>query len=111
MFPDFPFPSHLPSHLSHQDVLKYLQDYVEYHNLNQFIEYETLVERVKPVALNHVLEAEKVERKLAFPCNGKNIFNDCRKFKDNVRWKVSTVHMESGKRSTEEYDAVLVCSG
>ncbi len=99
VFPDFPFPSHLPSFLTHQDVLRYLKDYMEHHKLKQFIKFGTLVEQVKPVVLNDVENTEKVS------------FDDWGRFKDTVRWRVTSVDVESREEISEEYDAVLVCSG
>lgn len=36
-FPGFPFPSHLPSFINHQDVANYLVDYADSNQLKRFI--------------------------------------------------------------------------
>ncbi len=104
-FPDFPFPSHLPSYVTHQEVLQYLQDYTEHYKLRQFIKFGTLVEQVKPSLVNDYVTTEKVGKKST--CEGK----DLHRFRDAVKWNVTSVDSETGKRTTEDYDAVLVCSG
>ena len=109
-FPDFSFPSHLPSFTTHEDVLKYLQDYTTHHNLKPFIKFRTRVEQVEPVPL----KTEQVMMKSSAKTqrdDGEVSFHDWGKFTDNVRWKVTTLDMDSGKISSEEYDAVLLCVG
>lgn len=92
LFPDFPFSSHLPSFISHYDVLDYLKSYATHYELNQFIRFGTMVEQVKPV-----------------PCGAPT--EGSRGFKDSVKWRVTSVSLESGQSSEEDFDAVFVCIG
>ncbi|KAF6740043.1 Flavin-containing monooxygenase FMO GS-OX-like 3 [Oryzias melastigma] len=86
MFPDFPFASHLSSFLPHQEVLRYLENYCQNHGVQPHIRFNTLVERVKPVAMT----TEAVREKTV--------------------WEVTSSDA-SGRRRVETFDAVLVCSG
>ncbi|XP_060591474.1 uncharacterized protein LOC132746370 [Ruditapes philippinarum] len=55
-FPGFPFPSHLPSFIKHEEVLQYLKDYSQFYKLEKAIMFDTKVERVSPVEANNKLE-------------------------------------------------------
>ena len=97
-FIDHQFPSHLPSYVHHADVLKYLQNYASHHNINQFIKFGTIVEKVKPIP--HFRSSADREG-----------VNGVKEFKDTVKWRVSSRDVKSGEETTEDYDLVLVCNG
>ena len=48
-FPDFPFPSEWNSFLSHQQVLKYLQDYASHFALFKYIQFNSSINSVRPL--------------------------------------------------------------
>ena len=48
-FPDFPFPSEWSSFLSHQQVLKYLEDYTSHFDLYKYIQFNSIVNSVRPL--------------------------------------------------------------
>ena len=48
-FPDFPFPSEWNSFLSHQQVLKYLQDYASHFALFKYIQFNSTINSVLPL--------------------------------------------------------------
>ena len=48
-FPDFPFPSEWNSFLSHQQVLKYLQDYASHFDLYKYIQFNSSINSVRPL--------------------------------------------------------------
>ena len=48
-FPDFPFPSEWNSFLSHQQVLRYLQDYACHFDLYKFIQFNSSISSVRPL--------------------------------------------------------------
>ena len=97
--PGFPYPSNLPSFLHHSEVLKHLQDYTTHFDLHQYITCGMLVEKVTPLPKENI----KPEGKLNS--------DHCGQFADNVKWMVTTKNLESGEVISEEYDAVLVCTG
>ena len=49
VFPDFPFPSEWSSFLSHQQVLKYLEDYTSHFDLYKYIQFNSIVNSVCPL--------------------------------------------------------------
>ncbi len=135
-FPDFSFPSHLPSFPHHCDVLKYLRDYASEYKLNQFIKFGTIVEQVTSVPLaadgggcgdgangdgagddgggSGRCHTENDSKKEC--CSGRRSDVCCPfpmwgRFKDSVKWKVTSRCVKTALRSTDEYDAVLVCNG
>lgn len=105
VFPDFPFPSYLPSFPSHHDVLKYLQQYADHYDLTRCIRFGTLVEEVIAAPIRS--EDEDGLDGSFQECNNQEqgFFND------SVRWKITTQDLESGERTLEYFDAVLVCNG
>ena len=48
-FPDFPFQASDESFIHHSEVLEYLQQYCQHHQLEQYVRFNTLVARVDPV--------------------------------------------------------------
>ena len=48
-FPDFPFPSEWSSYLSHQQVLRYLEDYTSHFDLYKYIQFNSIVNSVCPL--------------------------------------------------------------
>ena len=48
-FPDFPFPSEWNSFLSHQQVLKYLQDYASHFDMYKYIQFNSNINSVRPL--------------------------------------------------------------
>ncbi|XP_017548111.2 flavin-containing monooxygenase FMO GS-OX-like 4 [Pygocentrus nattereri] len=85
MFPDFPFDSHLPSFLSHQDVQQYLERYCKSHAITPHIKFNTVVEEVKPISM----ETEEGGA---------------------VTWEVISRGTYGG-HSTQTFDSVFICSG
>ena len=108
-FPDFPHASHLPSFPVHHDILKYLQQYANHFDLTQHIRFRTLVEQVIPVPKEEVnflerngkSETSKDDRSREWKC-----FSD-----SNMLWRVITQNLESGERTSEDYDSIMVCNG
>ena len=49
-FPDHPFPNELPSFITNQDVVRYLDTYAERFELKKYIKLDHLVVSVKPIA-------------------------------------------------------------
>ena len=88
-FPDHPFGEDLPSYVSHEHVLEYLQEFSALHQLDDYITYNTAVKRVTPVINN--------EKKLPID--------------DNVQWEVSYRNLLSGVESKSLYDGVIICTG
>lgn len=107
LFPEFPFPSKLPSFPHHSDVLKYLQWYVSHYDLGRFIRFGTVVEEVTSIPLPS--KGSTVKGPPAQDDSGYSQAGE--KFKDTVRWKVTIRDVKSGQRSADIYDAVLVCNG
>ena len=103
-FPDFPFSDDLPSFPYHPDVLHYLQQYAEHHNLSKLITFRTVVEKVVPV---------EWDRSCGFDTPiGNGLWTSSQSvFTDRVRWRLTTREVVTGNRETKEFDAVLVCNG
>ena len=98
IFPDFPFPSDLPSFVHHSKVLEYLQSYASHYKLYPFIRFGMLVDQVEPVTTTKA--SVNMEDQ-----------SNCRGFEDSVKWRVTTQDVETGVKTCEIYDAVLVCNG
>ncbi|XP_066288489.1 uncharacterized protein [Branchiostoma lanceolatum] len=82
-FPDFPFDSSLPSFVTHQQVLQYLEDYTDHFQLRKHIQFLTKVDTVKPVTGT-----------------------------DPTLWEVTVSRVgEPEKTTTQQFDAVMVCNG
>ncbi|KAJ8254825.1 hypothetical protein GJAV_G00197750 [Gymnothorax javanicus] len=85
-FPDFPFEKHLPSFIHHTEVRKYLEKYCDHFHLRDHIQFNTMVDSVKPVQVK----------------NGWH----------GLAWDVTTSDGVSQTSSiTERFDAVMVCNG
>lgn len=85
-FPDFPFEEDLSSFLSHREVRRYLESYCERQQVLAHIRFNTLVEKVKPV----VMTTEDGQQRTI--------------------WEVTSSD-GPGRRGTETFDSVFVCSG
>lgn len=99
-FIDFPFSSHLPSFIGHEEVLRYLESYTEHFDLYRYIRFNVEVEEVKPVLLNPEGCNDRV-------CNG----DSEPLFQDTVKWRVVAKNLLSGETTCEDYDRVFICSG
>lgn len=86
MFPDFPFDPELSSFLSHREVQRYLERYCDHFQVRPHIRFNTAVDDVTPVYVT----TDGEERK--------------------VTWEVTSSD-SAGRRETETFDAVFVCSG
>ena len=49
-FHDFPFPLEWSSFLSHQQVLKYLEDYTSHFDLYKYLQFNSIVKSVRPLS-------------------------------------------------------------
>ncbi|KAL4659579.1 flavin-containing monooxygenase FMO GS-OX4-like isoform X1 [Arapaima gigas] len=84
MFPDFPFDPELPSFLSHQDVLQYLESYCHHQGITPHIKFDTMVEKVQPVT----------------GMTGKR----------KITWEVTSCRA-SGGQQRDTFDSVFICNG
>lgn len=103
LFPDFPFPAHLPSFPYHYDVYDYLKNYSKHFKLDRFIKFGTLVERIYPIPNSSSM-------------NGMGMGNELKESEkeislDNVRWSVTTRELASGEKTTDIYDNIFLCNG
>ena len=89
-FPDYPFPSKLPSFVGHRDVLKYLQGYADHFDIPKYIRFQCQVEHIDPIS---AIAAEK----------GSSM--------GSTKWKIRLHDLITGKKVSEKFDAVLICSG
>ncbi len=87
-YPDFPFPENCRTFPSHEEVLKYLQDYASNYGIDNFIHFNKKVTRVMP------LPKEDAKDQL-----------------DNVQWTVTTESTKTGLESSAIYDSVVICNG
>ena len=83
-FPDFPFPSEWNSYLSHQQVLKYLQDYASHFDLYKYIQFNSSINSVRP------LEGKDNQKLL---------------------WEVVVRDADTKESQILLFDAVIVCNG
>ncbi|KAK7114069.1 hypothetical protein V1264_000193 [Littorina saxatilis] len=89
-FPDYEFNNTLPSFVTHKQVLGYLEDYSTNFNLLQHIKFETSVVSIEPFKV----------------ATGK-----CRTGQGHM-WQVTSAPVTNRSNTvTEEYDAVIICSG
>ena len=100
LFPGFPFKKDLPSFVQHTDVLDYLQQYCAHYDLQRYIQFRTLVERVQPVPVQTSKPDTERESK-----------PQCGLLQDSVRWKLTSRNVETGVTKETLYDAILVCNG
>ncbi|XP_066578237.1 uncharacterized protein LOC136768086 [Amia ocellicauda] len=85
MFPDFPLDPELPSFLSHEEVLSYLENYCNHYCVTPHIRFRTQVVEVKPVA------------------------SDTEGWGGMI-WEVTSCDAEK-QRHTETFHSVFVCNG
>ena len=83
-YPDFPFPKHLPSFISIEEVGKYLENYAEHFGLMKSIRLEHEVVSVKPTHDD----------------DGKQ-----------QTWEVVVKNLRNNTTDTSVFDAVVVCNG
>ncbi|XP_023224548.1 flavin-containing monooxygenase FMO GS-OX-like 4 isoform X1 [Centruroides sculpturatus] len=81
-YPDFPFPSTGESFIHHSEVLKYLRNYAQHHQLSKYIELNSCVKEIKP---------KKIENKIV--------------------WIIKSHHMPSNSIKENTFDAVMMCNG
>lgn len=110
-FPGFPFPSHLQSFPHHSKVLQYLQDYASCYDLNKSIKFGTLVEQIIPIFTDETKCVTSERNNDVTTQEDEISFHNWGRFKDTVKWRVMTKDVETGQRTSEEYDAILVCNG
>lgn len=96
-FPGIPFDQNLPSFIHHTEMLSYLQKYATHYGLEEYISFQTVVERVLPV------EQSKC-------ANGGSEGSSTVCF-DGIKWKVDSRHLPSDSTRTDCFDAVVVCNG
>ena len=84
-FPDFPFPSEWPSFLSHQQVLKYLEDYASHSDLYKYIQFNSVISNVRPL--------------MGDEDSGK------------PQWEVVVTDTDSRESQVRLFEAVVVCNG
>ncbi|KAM3601033.1 uncharacterized protein V6R79_006387 [Siganus canaliculatus] len=87
MFPDFPFDPRLSSFLNHDEVQSYLEDYCDSYDIRAHVRFNTVVEKVTPVAM--ATEDDGRQR---------------------TAWEVTAAD-SAGSLRTEIFDSVFVCSG
>ena len=85
-FTDFRFDSDIPSFMTQQEVLRYLQRYAEHYGLVQHIAFCTVVEKVAP---------------LLAPDDDVTV----------PRWRIATRNLVTSHHSCEDFDYVLICNG
>ena len=83
-FPDFPFPSEWSSFVSHQQVLKYLEDYASHFDLYKYIQFNSIISSVRPL-----------------------IGKDSQK----PLWEVVVTDADTKESQVLLFNAVIVCSG
>jgi len=104
-FPDFPFPSYLPSFVGHRDVLLYLQAYAEHFDVRRHVSFHTEVVEVKPLPL-----LEKNKNGIGGFEDGV-VIEDLDSCEDAMKWRVQTRNVESGDITSEDFDNILICNG
>ena len=81
-FPDFPFKDNLPCFLTHDMVQEYLEDFSAQYKLDQYIKFNTRVEKVT-----------------------------LKNFEKKDIWDVTSFDYSKNLMTTEEFDAIMVCNG
>nr|XP_054752099.1 uncharacterized protein LOC129257731 [Lytechinus pictus] len=82
-FPDFPFDERLPSFIKHTDVLDYLQQYSDHFQLDNFIQFSTVVEMVRPIKSSD----------------------------DSITWEITVSNLRTRHRTTSIFHQIMVCNG
>jgi cation diffusion facilitator CzcD-associated flavoprotein CzcO len=80
-FPDFPFPSSIPSFVGHADVHNYLAAYAEHFDLLKYIKFKHVV-----LAVDRITSPN--------PC-----------------WSVRVKNLSTEQTFTQEFDAMFICNG
>ena len=83
-FPDFPFPSEWTSFLSHQQVLKYLENYATHFDLYKCIQFNSAVNSVRPLI--------SVDKRMP-------------------QWEVVVTDLDTQESQVLQFEAVIVCNG
>lgn len=83
-FPDFPFPSQWTSFLSHQQVLKYLENYASHFDLYKDIQFNSAVSSVRPLM--------GVDSRMP-------------------QWEVVATDLDTQESQVCLFEAVIVCNG
>ena len=83
-FPDFPFPSEWTSFLSHQQVLKYLENYTSHFDLYKYIQFNSAVSSVRPLM--------GVNSRM-------------------LQWEVVVTDLDTQESQLLQFEAVIVCNG
>eukprot|EP00117_Sycon_ciliatum_P009539 scpid54505/ scgid1739/ Flavin-containing monooxygenase FMO GS-OX-like 2; Flavin-monooxygenase glucosinolate S-oxygenase-like 2 len=117
-FPDFPFPSDLPSYLGHKEILQYLHNYARRHDVMAHVTLNTRVVTVQPVLgdtapMNH--NGVQGNGMGTFSAGGDDNVaehSDAHEVfaKSGPQWRVTT-ESRDGCMHEETFDAVLVCNG
>lgn len=102
-FPDFLFDPHLPSFLSHFNIIKYLQQYAEYFKLMPLIQFNTALINIKqkgtncqpnPIGDEQYPSTELPKQTFTFN-----------------QWNITTQNLITEQTTVETYDAVVICNG
>lgn len=117
-FPDFPFPSHLPSFIFHPDVAKYLADYAEFHQLHKYIKFHSYVKNIKKQDDDRykiVWETGKIKEEeedvfdFLILCNGHYSIPNLPKFKGAEQFQGDILHSHDYRKPDKfEGKSVLV---
>ncbi|XP_072037202.1 uncharacterized protein [Amphiura filiformis] len=124
-FPDFPFDPSLPSFVTHNDVLDYLEKYAAQFNLLQYIKFETVVEYVKPVTNGEKTLWEVTVRNLTdkvngsqtsvfdavIVCNGHYSVPKIPKLKGHDTFNGTILHSHNYRKPEDFKDSTIVCLG
>lgn len=107
-FLDFPFLADVPCYPFQPDVLRYLQQYTEHHNLGKFIRFNTLVEKVVPLPRTVECHPSKDAACVHAHAKGSNAQYS---FNDTVKWQITVRNVLSGDCTVDDADLILVCNG
>jgi len=105
-FPELPFPSDLPSFPTHLDVSAYLQHYADKFALTRIISFRTEVVEVAPHFSPLVKGSNQEQIGEESPLSDGIGMPDAA-----VSWKVTSVNLETGQRTSEIFNAVFICNG
>ena len=108
-FPEFPFSSSLSSFPTHWEVSKYLQHYSDKFDLSKFISFRTEVIDVTPHPSPPLADGPhqgKTSEELEH-----SVFCDDSKVLDAVKWKVTSVNLDTCETTSEFFNAVFICNG
>ena len=83
LYPDSPFPSSLPSYITHKDVQKYLVDFTEQHGIDKHIRLDTKVDEIIPIKAGES----------HFP-----------------KWQVKSTNLANQSKDVDEFDGLMICN-